>query len=259
MNSFSVKASNSTFSQAVQAIITRTCICEFGFVKEIVAEGIIKVVVSVAEDSSDIRIMNCVHIVPSASSLMYDIKPKKGDKVIVFFPRRYDALMFQKEQQDIIINQNGKGQTLFTGVAMLVNQFRPDDYKNFITFDEGKMTINLAYNEDEDKNLFTLSTNEKGEFSLSSNDVKVDIKEDNSLSIDTSKAKISIDKDGNIELNSMGGKISLKNNTANLYTILDGILTILNSSLATQGSPAVHTVVPNQFTAQVTQLGNLMQ
>jgi hypothetical protein len=142
---------------------------------------------------------------------------------------------------------------------MLVNQFRPDDYKNFITFDEGKMTVNLAYNEDEDKNLFTLSTNEKGEFSLSSNDVKVDIKEDNSLSIDTSKAKINIDKDGNIELNSMGGKISLKNNTANLYTILDGILTILNSSLATQGSPAAHTVIPNQFTAQVTQLGNLMQ
>jgi DNA-directed RNA polymerase subunit RPC12/RpoP len=73
-----------------------------------------------------------------------------------------------------------------------------------------------------------------------------------------SNTTISVDKNGNVTINAKG-KISLKNNSANLYSILDGMLTVLNNSLATAGSPASHTVVPAQFQTQQTQLGQLMQ
>lgn len=276
MNSFTVQAGSASFSQAVQSIINRTCICEFGIVKNVDISGILQVAVSVALDPTDTKVFNCIHIVPYSTSLMVDIKPKVDDKVIVFFPRRFNSDMFSLEQNEIIFDENGKGLTYFTGLAMLVNQFRPDDYKNFITVDEGKLTIKLAYSEDEDKNLISLETNEKGEvtldinkvnlvinkdseISLKDNDVSIEIDKHNAITIDTSKATVEIDKNGNITLNSMGGKLSIKNNSANLFNILNSMLTILNSSLATQGSPALHTVVPNQFTQQVMDLGNLLQ
>lgn len=259
MNSFTVQASSASFSQAVQSIINRTCICEFGIVKNVDVSGILQVAVSVALDLTDTKVFNCIHIVPYSTSLMIDIKPKVDDKVIVFFPRRFNSDMFSLEQNEIIIDENGKGLTYFTGLAMLVNQFRPADYKNFITVDEGKLTIKLAYSEDEDKNLISLETNEKGEVTLDINDVSIGIDKHNAITIDTSKAKVEIDKNGNITLDSMGGKLSIKNNSANLFNILNSMLTILNSSLATQGSPALHTVVPNQFTQQVMDLGNLLQ
>ena len=57
---FIVKTQNATFSNAVQAVIGRTSLIEFGVIKKIVAQGIVEVAVSVAKDSSDIRVLQCV-------------------------------------------------------------------------------------------------------------------------------------------------------------------------------------------------------
>ena len=68
-----------------------------------------------------------------------------------------------------------------------------------------------------------------------------------------------MDKDGNVTIDAKSKKVSIKNTQANLFTILNSMLNILNTSLATAGSPANHTVVPNQFSTQAQQLGQLMQ
>ena len=50
-------------------------------------------------------------------------------------------------------------------------------------------------------------------------------------------------------------------NSSNIsfYQILKDTLNVLNQSLATQGSPAAHTVIPGQFSTQISQLDNLME
>lgn len=232
---FIVKTQNTTFSNAVQAVIGRTSLIEFGVIKKIVAQGIVEVAVSVAKDSSDIRVLQCVLLQPSSSALMVDFVPQVDDKVLVFSPRRFDSDMFAKENNDFIINKNAIGYSPYTCLAILCNQFRPSDYKN---------------------NYIKL---EAGNISLKNNGVLIGIKDNNSISIDTSKAKVSIDADGNISIDAQDGKLSIKNSQADLFQILNGMLQILNSSLATTGSPASHTVVPNQFQQQSTDLTNLMQ
>lgn len=232
---FIVKVQNATFSNAVQAIIGRTSLIEFGVIKKIVAKGIVEVAVSVAKDSSDIRVLQCVLLQPSSSALMVDFVPQVDDKVLVFSPRRFDGDMFAKENNDFIINKNAIGYSPYTCLAILCNQFRPSDYKN---------------------NYIRL---EAGNISLKNNDVLINVKDDNSISIDTSKAKVSIGTDGNISIDAQKGKLSIKNSQADLFQILNGMLQILNSTLVTQGSPASHTVVPNQFQQQSKDLSNLMK
>lgn len=296
---FSVKAMQSTLSNAVQACIERTSIIEFGIIKEIVAEGVVRVAVSAATSKEDIRILTCILVMPSGSASMIKFVPKVNDKVVVFFPRRFTSDMFDidfkkenSEKNEIIIDPDGKGYTPFTGLAMLMNQFRESAYKNFIITEEGKLSVNLAYSEDGKKNLFTMNTLEDGSFSLQSNDVNVSITvenevtienenanisvkgdgsfslqsndvnmsvdTDNSLTVDTSNASIKISSSGEVTINAQKGKISIKNDSTSLKDILSGMLETLNSTLNTSGSATAQTVVPGQFTEQITNLGLLM-
>ena len=82
---------------------------------------------------------------------------------------------------------------------------------------------------------------------------KLEIKE---VNIKTNK--LTGNKEGNITVDAMQGKIALKNNSASLYTILKDTLQVLNTSLATSGSPASHVVNPQQFSTQASQLDQLM-
>ena len=54
-------------------------------------------------------------------------------------------------------------------------------------------------------------------------------------------------------------KYSLKGSSTSMYKILSDILNILNLSLATQGSPGAHTVVPHQFDTIINDLNSLME
>jgi hypothetical protein len=256
---FGLESMLSNKADIINRMIQSTFIIEFGIVKAIPAKGIVTVETSVAKSVDSIVVTDCILASTVNKSLAVDIIPQIDDKVIVFFPKNFSPEMFSAENNEPIITDIPKGYNLFCGIAVLFNQFITADNKNFLTIDSGKISLNIAYSEDKSANLLMLSTNEKGEVSLKSNSVAVDIKEDNSVTIDTSKATVSIDTDGNVTINSMGGKLSLKNDSADLYTILSGMLQILNSSLTTAGSPASHTVNPNQFKTQSDSLDKLMQ
>lgn len=138
---FLMKTQTATFSNAIKAIIGRSCLIEFGIIKKIIADGsVVQVAVSVAKDASDTRILPCVLVSPCSTSFAINFVPKVNDKVLVFFPRRFNADMFSTNQNDIITDANGEGFTPFTGLAILYNQFR-GDYKNKLTVDNGDITV----------------------------------------------------------------------------------------------------------------------
>jgi hypothetical protein len=223
---FLMKAHTATFSNAVKAIIGRSCLIEFGIIKQVVATGVVKVAVSVAKESSDVRILTCVLISPCSTSFAINFVPKENDKVLVFFPRRFNADMFSlgEGKNDIIIDENGEGFTPFTGLAVLYNQFR-SDYTNTLTVDEGDITVTT---------------------------------ENASVHIDAN-GSVTVNANSGVTVDAKDGKITLKNNNASLFDILDSMLTTLNSTLSTSGSPAKHIVDPNQFQQEATDLSNLMQ
>lgn len=312
-----ISSMSAGFADTVQAIIRRSCMIDYGIVEDVPAKGIVTVALSVANSPKDIKIITCVLACIASSDFAMNISPVKGDKVLVVYPRRYSEEMFDPEK-DIILDKYASGYNLFSGIAILMNQYKPDFHHNFIDFTEGTVTLRLAYSEDDDDNLLVLTTNPDGSFSLNSNNntatlsadgtlhVGVSYDSDNSkekvtlvvdnegavtvnsndkysfnvdkdgavtlksntvtLSVDkdgnitiTGKAEAKIDKSGNVTIDAKSGKLSLKNSSASLYTILNGMLQTLNTSLATAGSPASHKVVPQQFATQSRQLGQLMQ
>lgn len=258
-------------------VINNTFIVEMGIIKDIPAEGIVTVEMSVANDAENIIITNCILANFSSSSVTINLKPNIDDKVLVLFPRKFAGGMFNPDNNEPIISDAVTGYCITGGIAILMNQYQEDFHKNFIDVSDGKLTMKLAYNEDDDKNLLVLETNEDGEIEVQtndnfkqtinkdgeldiiSNDTNINVNKDNEITIDTGKAKVSIDSSGNVTIDAMSGKLSLKNSVTSLYTILDGMLQILNTSLATAGSPTSHTVVPQQFTQQSTLLGQLME
>lgn len=63
-----------------------------------------------------------------------------------------------------------------------------------------------------------------------------------------------------VAIDGTSGKVNIKNSNASMYTdILKPMLQKLNTSLATQGSPGAHTVVPNQFSTEASKLDALME
>lgn len=264
-------------ADTLHRVINNTFIVEMGIVKDIPSDGIVTVEMSVANDAENIVITNCVLANFASSSVTVNIKPNIDDKVLVLFPRKFAGGMFNPETNEPIISEAVTGYCMTGGIAILMNQYQEAFHKNFIDVSDGKLTMKLAYSEDDEKNLLVLETNELGEITLQTNDnftetvnkdgeldircndTNINVNKSNEIAITTGKAKVNIDSSGNITIDAMGGKLSLKNDKASLFNILDGMLKILNSSLATAGSPGTHTVVPQQFSQQSTQLGQLMQ
>lgn len=264
-------------ADTLHRVINNTFIVEMGIVKDIPSDGIVTVEMSVANDAENIVVTNCVLANFASSSVTVNIKPNIDDKVLVLFPRKFAGGMFNPETNEPIISEAVTGYCMTGGIAILMNQYQEAFHKNFIDVSDGKLTMKLAYSEDDEKNLLVLETNELGEITLQTNDnftetvnkdgeldikcndTNINVNKSNEIAITTGKAKVNIDSSGNITIDAMGGKLSLKNDKASLFSILDGMLKILNSSLATQGSPASHTVIPQQFSQQSTQLGQLMQ
>lgn len=256
---FMLAAQAQNTSDMLHRVIGNTFIIEYGIIKAIPAEGIVTVEMSVARKASEIVITDCVLASFASSSFSVDIKPNINDKVIVLFPRKFNNDMFQADKDETIIRPVSSGYNIMSGIAVLLNQFQPSTHKNFMQIENGKFTMKLGYNEDEDKNMAEVTTDENGKIVIRNDVVTVTLESDGGVTLDNGKADITVDKNGNVGINAKSGKISIKNNSASLYSILNGMLTTLNSTLATAGSPASHTVVPNQFTQQSTQLGQLMQ
>lgn len=279
-----LKNIGSSEANRLQAFMSSMYIIEYGIIKKIPAEGIVTVEMSVADKAENIIITNCVYANLASSSFSMNMKPNIDDKVLVLFPRKFMGAMFKAENNEPLISECSNGYTVMGGIAIPLNQYQEVTHKNFIDLSDGSLTLKLAYDEENERNLFSLATSSDGSLSLSlgynedkdkgmvefsaqadgnitlSNTVTtVTIGDDGAYSIDNGKSTVSVDKNGNVSIDAKSGKVTIKNSSANLFTILKGMLQILNSSLATAGSPANHTVVPNQFSQQDTQLGQLMQ
>ena len=144
---------------AIQNMIRNACIIDFGTVRKVVAKGIVDVELSVASTEKDIVCLTCVLANVSSKVISVDIEPSEGDKVIVFYPRKYDDQMFSSDKT--VINPDVKGYNLTAGIAFLFNQFKTDLHKNFIRFNaDGTTEINM---QDADENvILNLSVGTEG-------------------------------------------------------------------------------------------------
>lgn len=134
-------AQTSTIRTAIQSMIGRTCIISYGIVKDVPASGIVTVELSVAKSTKDIKVITCVLVNFASNAITIDIVPEKGDKVLVFFPDKFDSEMFSTKKTEAIIDQNASGYNLLSGLAVLMNQYKKNDHKNFIQFKSGEVTI----------------------------------------------------------------------------------------------------------------------
>ena len=260
MSSILNGASSANFMTAVQAMISRSCIVDFGVIQKADKKGIVEVAVSVADSSEDIKYITCVLANTASSSVTVNIKPNVGDKVIVLYPRRFDSKMFSTDNKDVIVNKNARGYNLFSGIALLCNQYKVNSHKNLITLEDGTVTIQLVYNEDDDKNKviasinsdgelayssnenFNLNVNKDGSFELASNNVQITTNSNDEVSITNGKATVKIDSSGNVTVETPG-KYKFKNNTTDLKSVIDGLAKEVEN-LTTVGSPATQSTSP---------------
>ena len=260
MSSILNGASSANFMTAVQTMISRSCIVDFGVIQKADKKGIVEVAVSVADSSEDIKYITCVLANTASSSVTVNIKPNVGDKVIVLYPRRFDSKMFSTDNKDVIVNKNARGYNLFSGIALLCNQYKVNSHKNLITLEDGTVTIQLVYNEDDDKNKviasinsdgelvyssnenFNLNVNKDGSFELASNNVQITTNSNDEVSITNGKATVKIDSSGNVTVET-SGKYKFKNNTTDLKSVIDGLAKEVEN-LTTVGSPATQSTSP---------------
>lgn len=260
MSSILNGASSANFMTAVQTMISRSCIVDFGVIQKADKKGIVEVAVSVADSSEDIKYITCVLANTASSSVTVNVKPNVGDKVIVLYPRRFDSKMFSTDNKDVIVNKNARGYNLFSGIALLCNQYKVNSHKNLITLEDGTVTIQLVYNEDDDKNKviasinsdgelayssnenFNLNVNKDGSFELASNNVQITTNSNDEVSITNGKATVKIDSSGNVTVET-SGKYKFKNNTTDLKSVIDGLAKEVEN-LITTGSPAKQSTSP---------------
>ena len=150
--------------------------------------------------------------------------------------------MFNPETNEPIITDCGNGYTIMGGIAILLNQYQEAYHKNYIDISDGRITLKMAYSEDDDKNLFTFESNADGGLTLVSNNVQVTANKDSEITVTNGKAKITVDKDGNVTIDAQG-KYTVKNGTTDLKQVIDGLATELEN-LTTSGSQTAQATSP---------------
>ena len=189
-------------ASVLRSVLRNAFIVDMGIIKEIKEDSdMVTVEMCCASDTNDIHITNCYLANVSSSSIAVKITPNVNDKVIVFYPRRFSSEMFSLDKTEPVISEGVGCYSSTCGIAFLFNQFQ-EGYKNYVSLDNGKVDIKLAYDEDNDKNLLTVTTDENGAVTLTSNTDNV----------------ISLDKDGNYEVKNANGKVNLNQNGAATVT-----------------------------------------
>ena len=273
MSSILNGASSANFMTAVQTMISRSCIVDFGVIQKADKKGIVEVAVSVADSSEDIKYITCVLANTASSSVTVNIKPNVGDKVIVLYPRRFDSKMFSADNKDVIVNKNARGYNLFSGIALLCNQYKVNSHKNLITLEDGTVTIQLVYNEDDDKNKVIASINSDGEFAYSSNEnFNLNINKDGELAYSSNENfNLNVNKDGelayssndNFNLNvSKDGSFELASNNVQITTNSNDEVSITNGKatvkIDSSGNVTVETSGKYKFKNNTTDLKSVI-
>ena len=158
---------NLDFNTAVEAVIKRSCIIDFGIVQSVPANGVVNVAVAVSDTEQNMMYLTCVLANVASSSFTVNIKPNVGDRVLVVYPRMYDEEMFtvpdsETEKKKVIVNSQASGYNLISGIAILINQYKSASHKNVITFENGEVNLKLLYDKNNDKYKLTFATDENG-------------------------------------------------------------------------------------------------
>lgn len=196
-----LEATAQSLGDMLHRVINNTFIVEYGIIKNIPAEGVVTVEMSVAEKANDIVITDCVLASFASSSVTVRIKPNIDDKVMVLFPRKFHSDMFQKDKNEPIIAEATTGYNVLTGIAILLNQYQEATHKNFIDISDGNLTMKLAYDKDNEKNLVNLTTDKDGNIEINNGKSKVVVNSDGYLSYtntdsEDNKSKIVFDSNG---------------------------------------------------------------
>jgi hypothetical protein len=164
-------------SDAIQQVLRRTCIVDFGVITEVLGENVVKVGIAVADSIEDVQIIICTLISPCSATIALNIEPSVGDKVLIFFPRHFSSSMFKVTDDPApIIDSACQSYSRLGGLAILMNQFDYDKHKKSINIsvagtleysvgDTNKITLDLS---DQDSNKITISDSNGCTFETSS-------------------------------------------------------------------------------------------
>lgn len=235
------------FNTVVESIIKRSCIIDFGIVQEVVSDGIVDVSVAVAKTEQDMFCMTCVLANVASKAFTLNVKPQKGDRVLVVYPRLYDDNMFnftgsEGDDTKLTVNYKAKGYNLTSGIAILLNQYKESGYKNFITVDEGNISAEL--------NKVKLTTTKDGDITVNNGKATAGIDKDGAVTVDNGKATINVDKNGNVSVDAQG-KYTIKNSSTDLFSVISDLNGILKG-LKTAGSETAQTIDPSTVTLLTT-------
>lgn len=183
---------NLDFTGAVQNLIKKSCIIDYGIIRKVIAKGVVDVELSVAATSQDIVCMTCVLANIASSAFTLDVEPSEGDKVIVFYPRKYAENMFNVEQSKVIVNPNTNGYNLTAGIAFLFNQYKKDKHKNVVHLNADG-TSSVVINDSDGNTLLDLSVKTSG----------ISVKDKNGCTIVSSSDAVVIN-----------GKLKIKNSSS---------------------------------------------
>lgn len=198
------------FSSAIENMIKQSCIIDFGIVQNIVADGVVDVSVAVSKTAQDMVCMTCVLANIASSNFTLKVVPKKGDRVLVVYPRIFSDTMFNVEGDEtkdtkIVVDKTAKGYNLASGIAVLLNQYKSSGHKNVVTIDEGgaftfvneKATVSL----DSDGYLhYTNNDDEKSKIDFSSSGFIIQDKAENKIVSDTTSGSECIIINGNLKV-----------------------------------------------------------
>jgi hypothetical protein len=152
--------------------------------------------------------MTCVLANIASKAFTLNVKPHKGDRVLVVYPRLYDDKMFkytdsESDNLKLIENYEAKGYNLASGIAILISQYRESGHKNVITIDEDSIDVEVV----------------------------------------GGKTKMQIDSSGNVTVDT-NGKYTIKNSTTDLLTVISDLNSVIKS-LKTTGSSTTQTTSPD--------------
>lgn len=150
MNNTAENEVTTSIFNVIKTFFNNTFIIDYGIIKDIPADGVVRVAVSVATSRSDIQVVDCVLATFASGNFAVKVKPEINDKVIVLYPKRYLAEMFSEKNNDFLICEYGDGYNMFAGIAFLANQFRPEKYKDYLEFDNDALTFRTNYVEKKD-------------------------------------------------------------------------------------------------------------
>lgn len=241
-----------TYPQIIATEIRNTYIIEYGIIKEILEDGSVVVATMANTSKNDIHVVQCPLATFASANLTMSITPNIDDKVILLYPRRCIDEMFDVNKTDMLISGHCAGYNIFSGIAILLNQYQSNGHHNTMNFSDSGMALKLGYDAENETNNFSMTVAATGETKITTVDTPFEIS--------NGKATVKVDAEGNITIDSKGGKVKINNDETSLYTALMKLYNKLNGgTVTTSGSPALHKIDSNQFTDFKTEIEKILK